>query len=283
MPRWLYGSDSIPQPGELFTEGASVHVHTTDADGIDQADLLDALEPGDRFNLSAGTSLALEVDITEVEPAPQVPGVVSMHGTVIASPLWPPPAGSDITARRIAAPPPPPPPPPAPPGRAMTTEVFKISKGQVGFSLTDPGKAIDAAAIGDYTDFSCVVTRGLVTASANFDTAEVPGTMCDPAAETVTPSAPTFELVLEVLQDPQLEVAAPGLAAFLWAHDSGVTGSPVWFYLGLADGTAPKIIGQCYLSPMDFGGTPREVLTASLTLPIEGRPTPQFGTAAPTP
>lgn len=158
----------------------------------------------------------------------------------------------------------------------MATTTFKIDKGQVGFSLADPGSPVADATIADYTAFSCNVTSGRVTNSSNFDTDEVPGTFCDPAAETVTPSAPTFTLELSVLQDPQV---TDGLAEFLWTNDSGVSGTPVWFYLGLAEDAAPKCIGQCYLSPMDFGGDPRTVLQSDLSFPIEGRPTPEWGTA----
>ena len=159
----------------------------------------------------------------------------------------------------------------------MATEVFKIQKGEVGFALTDPGITVEQAMIADYSAFSCRVTRGVVTASSNFDTSEVPGSMCDPSSSNVTPSAPDFSLEMDVLQDPQ-DDQTTGLAKFLWENDSGVTGSAVWFYLGLAEGAAPKIIGKCFISPMDFGGTPREVLTASLTFPVDGRPTPEWGT-----
>lgn len=159
----------------------------------------------------------------------------------------------------------------------MPTTTFKIEKGELGFSLTDPGDPVADATIADYTAYSCLVTSGQVTSSANFSTDPIPGTFCDPEAETVTPSAATFTLEVEVLQDPQ---DPAGLADFLWQNDSGVSGSPVWFYLGLAEGAAPKIIGQCYLSPMDFGGEARTVLTASLSFPIEGRPNPEFGTTA---
>lgn len=268
---WVYGTDSIPAAGELYAEGASVHLHRLDSAGGDQAADLEALEAGDRVIFTAAGG-ALVVLIAEVEdPLTDPADVVTMHGTVTATGDWPPAAGAPVTVTYQPAPSP-------TQGRSnMPTEVFKIARGEVGFSLTDPGKAVADAVIADYTDFSCTVTRGLVTASSNFDTDEIPGTFCDPAAETVTPSAPTFELVLDVLQDPQIPT---GLAQFLWDNDSGVTGSPVWFYLGLAEGAAPKIIGQCYVSPMDFGGEARTVLTASLTFPCEGRPSPEWGITA---
>lgn len=164
----------------------------------------------------------------------------------------------------------------------MATTTFKIAKGEFGISLTDPGKTLAQAAIADYDDFSCVVTAGSLVATQNFDSEDVPGTFCDPPGTTTNPSATTFELQLEVLQDPQDDTVA-GLAKFLYDNDSGVSGNSAFFYLGLADGTAPKAIGECYLAPMDFGGQARVVLTASLALPVEGRPEIEFGTAAPTP
>lgn len=164
----------------------------------------------------------------------------------------------------------------------MATTIFKINKGEVGFSLADPGKAIAAASLADYTAFSCLVTSGVITATQNIDTDEVPGTFCDPATETNVPTATTFSLDLSVLQDPQ-DDATTGLAKFLWDNDSGVTGDPVYFYLGLADGTAPKAIGEVFITPMDFGGEPRVVLTSDLSFPIEGRPDVQHGSDAPTP
>lgn len=160
----------------------------------------------------------------------------------------------------------------------MPTTTFKINKGEVGFSLTDPAVPIADAEIGDYSAFSCVVTSGMIAATANMETEDVPGTFCDPPSETVTPAAATFVLQLTVLQDPQDSTTA-GLAKFLWDNDSGVTGDPVWFYLGLAEGAAPKAIGQCYITPMDFGGEARTVLTAELEFPIEGRPDLEFGAA----
>ena len=161
----------------------------------------------------------------------------------------------------------------------MATTVYKIEKGQLGFSLTDPGGAVADAVIGDYSDFSCVVTSAALIATQNFDTEDIPGTFCEPASSTTSPTATTFELSASVLQDPQLDDAA-GLAKFLWDNDSGVTGNPVFFYLSLAEDAAPKAIGKCYIAPQDFGGEAKVVLTADLTFPVEGRPSLEFGTTA---
>lgn len=161
----------------------------------------------------------------------------------------------------------------------MATTVFKIEKGQLGFSTTPPGGTLEDDAIANYSEFSCVVTSGALIATANSEQEEVPGTFCDPATETNTPTGTTFTLDASVLQDPQ-DDQTTGLAKFLWDNDSGVTGNPVYFYIALADGAAPKARGQCLIAPMDFGGEARTVLTSDLSFVVEGRPEVEFGTTA---
>lgn len=161
----------------------------------------------------------------------------------------------------------------------MATTPFKIAKGELGLSLTaSPAGTVEDDTIANYTAFSCEITSALISATSNFDTEPVPGTFCDPESETVTPRAATFELQIGALQRPD-DVAS--LQKFLWDNDSGVSGTPAYFYVALADGAAPKARGLCYLSPMDFGGEPRVVLSVDgLSLPIEGRPELEFGTTA---
>lgn len=162
----------------------------------------------------------------------------------------------------------------------MPTTPFKIPKGQLGFSLTDPGYTAAAEAdVSDYSAFSCLITGGKITATQNFDTDEVPGTFCDPGAEQTVPKASTFALEIDALQDPQDDTVT-GLAKFLYENDAGVSGVSVWFYLGLAENAAPKAIGKCFLYPIDFGGEPRVTLVGSLSFPCDGRPDLEFGTAA---
>lgn len=158
----------------------------------------------------------------------------------------------------------------------MPSTTFKIQKGELGFSLTDPGVPVAEATIADYQAFSCVITAAALIPTQNFDNEDVPGTFCDPPATTVNPSATTFTLDATVLQDPQDDTIT-GLAQFLYDNDSGETGNVAYFYLGLGDGTPPKAIGQCYLAPMDFGGEARVVLTADVSFPVEGRPDILFG------
>lgn len=161
----------------------------------------------------------------------------------------------------------------------MPTTLFKIETGELGFALTDPGVAVEAATIGDYTAFSCQITNGLLVATQQFDDEDVPGTFCSPGSTTRTPKGTDFALQATALQDPN-DATIAGLAKFLYDNDSGESGSSVWFYLGLAAGAAPKAIGRVYIAPMDFGGEPRKVLTAQLRFPCEGRPSLEFGTTA---
>lgn len=158
----------------------------------------------------------------------------------------------------------------------MSSTIWKINRGEFGLALVDPGKPVADASIADYSDFSCRVTSGALTASQNIETDEVPGTFCSPAQETNTPTATTFVLDLSLLQDPHVQ-ALSGLQKFLWDNDSGVSGQTAYFYLGLDQGKAPKVIGECWLAPIDFGGEARVVLTADVEFPVEGRPEIEFG------
>ena len=156
---------------------------------------------------------------------------------------------------------------------------FKIETGQFGLSLTDPGNPVADATIADYTDFSCVCTAGALISTGNLDSESVPGTFCSPGTTTNSPTATTYTLDLSVLQDPE-ETVLTGLADFLYTNDSGESGAPAYFYLGLAEDRAPKAIGSCWLTPMDFGGEARIVLTADLSLVVEGRPEIEYGVTA---
>lgn len=176
--------------------------------------------------------------------------------------------------------PPTPTPGSAPPNggpRNMTTTTFKITRGEFGLSLTDPGKAVADATLADYTDFSCQVVGAVIRMSPNFSNEEVPGTFCVPPQQESAPAGTTYSLDVDALADPD---AVAGLAAFLWENDSGESGTPAYFYLGLAQGAAPKAIGKVWLAPMDFGGEARTVLRADVSLALDGRPSIEFGTTA---
>jgi len=153
---------------------------------------------------------------------------------------------------------------------------FIITRGQLGLSLTDPGKDAATATIADYSDFSCTVTSAKVTAQTNTDTTSVPATFCATASEETIPASSSYQLEGDVLQDPD-EIA--GLQQFVWNNASSETGDPIYFYLGLSDGTdGPCAVGQVLVSELDFGGPAGEVLTASFSWPTKGRPDIDFAT-----
>ena len=153
---------------------------------------------------------------------------------------------------------------------------FIITRGQLGLSLTDPGKDAATATIADYSDFSCTVTSAKITATTNSDTTSVPATFCNTASEETIPASSSYQLEGDVLQDPD-EIA--GLQQFVWNNASSETGDPIYFYLGLSDGTnGPCSVGQVLVSELDFGGPAGEVLTASFSWPTKGRPNIDFAT-----
>ena len=153
---------------------------------------------------------------------------------------------------------------------------FIITRGQLGLSLTDPSKDAANATIADYSDFSCTVTSAKITATTNSDTTSVPATFCATASEETIPASSSYQLEGDVLQDPD-EIA--GLQKFVWENASSETGDPIYFYLGLSDGTdGPAAVGAILVSELDFGGPAGEVLTASFSWPTKGRPDIDFAT-----
>ena len=155
----------------------------------------------------------------------------------------------------------------------MAATILKIQTGEFGLSLTDPGVAVDLATLAGYTDFSCQLTSGAITASQNIDTEDVPATFCDVATENLVPQTSSYVVAISMLQDADI---ASGLAQFCYDNDA----TEVWFYLGLATASSPKAIGSLYISPTDFGGEAKIVLTSDQSWPIIGKPEIEFGITA---
>ena len=153
----------------------------------------------------------------------------------------------------------------------MSSTVFKIERGEFGLSLTDPGVPVADAVLSAYTDYSCSVLSGAVTADQQTETDDIPATFCDAASSTLIPQTSEFTLTVSILQDPQL---VAGISQFCFDNDA----TRCWFYLGLAEGSAPKAIGTFYISAIDFGGDAKVVLTADAEWPIDGKPEIEFGT-----
>lgn len=154
----------------------------------------------------------------------------------------------------------------------MPKTVVKIEDGDFGLSLTEPTNAdnIALATLADYTDFRCQMTSGEIQASPNLTTETIPATGCD-AEETITTVGNTsWNLVLGYLQDPTV---AAGLSRFLFENDTSLA----WFYFGMDGDNPPKVIGQLRVVAGTIGGSMRTTLQATVTLPLEAKPTIEFG------
>jgi hypothetical protein len=154
----------------------------------------------------------------------------------------------------------------------MSRHVFEIEQGLLGFSLTDPGKTVLVAAIGDYTAFSCQVTTGALNANANTTTKTTPATWCEPEASDTVAGVTNYDLAVTFLQDPDVAV---GINEFLYEHDT----EQIWFFMGFNGADPPKVIGTCTAVAGTVGGDPRTPLVFSVTLPCKGKPVIAFGDA----
>lgn len=157
----------------------------------------------------------------------------------------------------------------------MPRHVFKIEEGLFGLSLTAPTPAptdvCDAAATG-YTDFTCQVTSGSLTASANVTDETIPATWCSPESTEQNVGETSYSLELSILQDPDVSA---GLSAFLFTHDTEI----VYWYMGMAGDDPPKATGVARCVAGTIGGEARVALTADVSLPVTGKPAVCFGDA----
>ena len=178
--------------------------------------------------------------------------------------------------------------------------VFEITNGVLAFELVDtaapsydpswqaPGGATladvtlaDYAAEATTSNWSCQVTSGMITPSANNNDQRIPATFCVNSSVVPRPGLSSFTLDVEFLQQIAIDT---GLDAYLYANDT----LEAYFLLGLA-GTvttptpginAPKAIGRCRLLAAQFGGAPRTPLTATLSLPLSRKADIAYGSGA---
>lgn len=155
----------------------------------------------------------------------------------------------------------------------MPRHIFKIEQGRFGLTLVDP-EVVDAcsAAVADFAAFTCQITNGALTASPNVTQETVPATWCDPEENVPQVAATSYTLELSYLQDPDL---VDGLSRFLYENDAGLA----WFYMGLDGDNPPKAVGKVRLTSGEIGGEGRVTLTATATLPCDGKPVVCFGNA----
>lgn len=155
----------------------------------------------------------------------------------------------------------------------MSKHVFRIEDGKFGLSLTDPGTTDPCTAtLAQYTDFGCQITDGALNASPNTTTETVPATWCAPEETITNVGATSFSVDLGYLQDPDV---VDGLSRFMFEHDA----EQAWFYIGMDGDDPPKAIGKLTLSSGTIGGPGRTTLTASVSLPVDGKPGVCFGDA----
>lgn len=156
----------------------------------------------------------------------------------------------------------------------MPSHVFKIENGTFGLSITDPAVADPCAALATaYDAFSCQITSGALTASPNVTDETIPATWCDPEQTSPNVGATSYSLDLTYLQDPDL---VDGLSQFLFEHDTEVA----YFFMGLAGDDPPKATGRIRVVAGAIGGEARVALTASVSLPVDGKPSVCFGDGA---
>jgi hypothetical protein len=177
----------------------------------------------------------------------------------------------------------------------MSAFTWRIESGVLALSVVDPlealyspawnapaGKTSTTAVIADYeadsTFWSCQVTAGTLTPSADTTTQDLPATFCQKGATVPTPAQSTWTLDVEMLQDPHAGPTSPtmGLAEYTYLHDA----EEVYFLLGLnGDTNPPRAIGRIRMSPTAFGGVAQEILTASVSWPVSQWPDIAWGQA----
>lgn len=171
----------------------------------------------------------------------------------------------------------------------MPAAVFTIEDAQFALAVVDreavgytddwqapEGATVDTVVVADYempagSEWRCQVTSGVLTASPNISTRDVPATWCGPGRSIPVASETSYALDLEWLQDPQI---AEGLSRFLFEHDT----EEAYFYIGLDGSNPPKAIGRVRLVAGSFGGAAQENLTSSVSLEVTRKPQIMFGT-----
>lgn len=167
---------------------------------------------------------------------------------------------------------------------------FEIQNGVLAFAVVDrqevgyldtwlaPGGAtVEDVTLADYDaaadQWRCQVTSGKLTASPDTTTRQRSATFCQPGQTIPNPGLTSYNLDVEFLQDVTVRT---GLSRFLFEHDT----EEAYFLLGLDGENPPKAIGRVRVQPGDFGGAAREDLTATISLPLSGRPQIEFGNTA---
>jgi hypothetical protein len=138
--------------------------------------------------------------------------------------------------------------------------------------MTDPNITdVCGATFGSFgADYNCVITSGALNASPNVTQETVPATWCAPEQQTPKVGETSYSLDLNYLQDPDL---VAGLSRFLFENDA----KEAWFFMGMDGDNPPKAVGKVRLVSGQIGGEGRTALTASISLPVVGKPMVCFG------
>jgi hypothetical protein len=168
----------------------------------------------------------------------------------------------------------------------VAREIFQIEDGKLYLTLVDTdavgydtdwlapaGHTATTAVAADYTtgsDLSCQVSSAALNASSTVNTVTVPATFCAPEENVPQPATTAYSLDATILQDPHVD---DGVSRYLFEFDT----MSAYFMLELVAGGAPRAIGVCRIIAGSFGGDARANLTATLALPVSGRPQILFG------
>lgn len=153
----------------------------------------------------------------------------------------------------------------------MPSHVFKIESGKFGLSITDPAVTDPCAeTLTGFTDFSCQISSGALTPSPNVGSETIPATWCEPERTEPSVGETSYTLDITFLQDPDVVM---GLSRFLFEHDT----ETAWAYMGLDGDNPPKAVAKVRVVAGAIGGAGRTALTATVSLPVDGKPDVCFG------
>lgn len=170
--------------------------------------------------------------------------------------------------------------------------LFQIESGEFGLAVVDktapgyletwqaPGGATaDVVTIEDYdagaATWTCQVSSGALTATANVNTLTVEATWCAPGKNIPQPQETSYTWDMTFYQDPQVD-PVDSLNRFLFQYDT----QECYLYASMNGGDAPKVIGRVRLVAGTIGGAGRTPLTADASIPFARKPDVMFGSAA---
>ncbi len=130
----------------------------------------------------------------------------------------------------------------------MATNVFMMKGGIVKLGPTATATSVE-----------CQITEATISATPDPKEAT---TLC---GKVTVPGVTGYVLNLAYLQDWH----ESGISMFLYEND----GELVDFSIQPTADATPTAIGLCYITPGDYGGAAGEIMTASVSLGIDGKPT----------